>query len=72
MLKVTDYGCCEHTPQILAVSGPQAELLENLLTNLPCEETFHTFICPRGHTHRLTFLTVEPAADCGRLPPSRS
>ncbi len=71
MLKVTDYGCCEHTPQILAVSGLEAELMENLLHNLPSEEAFHTFICAHGHTHRLTFLTVRLAEDYGRMVQNR-
>jgi hypothetical protein len=55
MLAITDFGCKKHNQRQLALRGLEAELMENILFNLPSDGRFHTFICAHGHTHRLSF-----------------
>jgi hypothetical protein len=58
MLAITDLGCKKHNQRQLALRGLEAELMENILYNLPSDGRFHTFICEHGHTHRLSFHTL--------------
>ncbi len=55
MLRLTDYGCTEHPPRQISLSGSEAEMLKDILFNLPCAGDFHTFICGRGHTHCVSY-----------------
>lgn len=55
MLKIIDPGCHKHNWSQLTLFGPQAELMKDILYNLPREGGFHTFICEHGHTHHVSF-----------------
>jgi hypothetical protein len=56
MIKVIDHGCSKHSWSQLLLNEPEAELVKNILFNLPRLGNFHTFICDFGHTHRLSYL----------------
>ena len=55
MLKIIDAGCHKHNGSQLTLFGSEAELMKNILYNLPREGGFHTFICEHGHTHQVSF-----------------
>ncbi len=55
MLKIIDPGCNEHNWSQLTLFGSEAELMKDILYNLPREGEFHTFICEHGHTHHVSF-----------------
>lgn len=55
MLKIIDPGCHKHNCSQLTLFGAEAELMKNILYNLPREGEFHTFICEHGHTHHVSF-----------------
>ncbi len=55
MLKLTDYGCVEHNQHQVTLWGIEADLMQEIIYNLPREGDFHTFICDHGNTHRLSF-----------------
>ncbi len=55
MLELTDLGCNKHNRRQLTLSGNEAEIMEDILYNLPHEGDFHTFICEHGQTHRVSF-----------------
>jgi hypothetical protein len=55
MLKLTDLGCVTHERRQLTLDGTEAELIRDILYNLPRAGDFHTFICEHGHTHRVSF-----------------
>ncbi len=57
MLKLMDLGCNAHDCRQFTLRGLEAELMENILYNLPREGDFHTFICEHGHTHHVSFHT---------------
>jgi len=56
MIKVIDHGCSCHSWRQLLLSESEAELMRDILFNLPRRGNFHTFICGLGHTHRLSDL----------------
>lgn len=55
MLKIIDPGCHKHSCTQLTLFGSEAELMKNIVYNLPREGGFHTFICDHGHTHHVSF-----------------
>ena len=55
MLTITDLGCERHNRRQFTLSGVEADILGDILFNLPSDGDFHTFVCEHGHTHRLTF-----------------
>ncbi len=55
MLKIIDPGCNQHNWSQLTLFGAEAELMIDILYNLPQEGGFHTFICEHGHTHHVSF-----------------
>ena len=55
MLKIIDSGCHKHNGSQLTLFGSEAELMKNIVYNLPREGGFHTFICEHGHTHHVSF-----------------
>ncbi len=55
MLIIADPGCSKHDASQLIMSGSEAELIKNILYNLPKEGGFHTFICEHGYTHHVNF-----------------
>jgi hypothetical protein len=54
MLKLTDSGCGQHSPQQITLTGPAAALVARLILNLSPTGGLPTYICEQGHTHRLT------------------
>lgn len=66
MLKIVDLGCEKHHWRRLSLLAPGAELLKDVLCNLPREGEFHTYICQHGHTHRIIFQAQAlKVASCG-------
>ncbi len=60
MLKITDRGCNQHDRSQVIMFGPEAELIKDIIYNLPRKGEFHTFICEHGHTHHISFkITAE-------------
>jgi hypothetical protein len=55
MLQVTDLGCNQHQSRQCVFFAGDAELLNNVLYNLPREGDFHSYICEHGHTHAVIF-----------------
>ena len=55
MLKIIDPGCNKHNQRQFTLDGVAAEIMGDILYNLPNDGDFHTFICEHGHTHRISF-----------------
>lgn len=55
MLKIINSGCNKHNWSQLTLFGSEAELIKDIIYNLPREEGLHTFICEHGHTHHVSF-----------------
>jgi hypothetical protein len=55
MLTITDLGCKRHNRRQFTLGGHEAEIMIDILYNLPNDGDFHTFICEYGHTHRISF-----------------
>jgi hypothetical protein len=55
MLTITDLGCDRHNRRQLTLGGVEAEIMGDVLYNLPNDGDSHTFICEYGHTHRISF-----------------
>lgn len=54
-LNLTDLGCRRHNQRQVLLCGSEAELMKNILYNLPRDGDFHIYICNHGHTHRVCF-----------------
>lgn len=55
MLKVTDFGCNQHRWRQSVFFAGDAELMKDVLYNLPREGDSHSYICEHGHTHCVIF-----------------
>ena len=55
MLTITDLGCNRHNRRQFTLGGVEAEIMGDILYNLPNDGDSHTFICEYGHTHRISF-----------------
>jgi hypothetical protein len=55
MLKIIDPGCNKHNRRQFTLDGVAAEIMGDILYNLPNDGDFHTFVCEHGHTHRISF-----------------
>ena len=55
MLTLIDQGCRKHQSRNVVLSKPQAEMLEDIMFNLPKEGKCRTYICEHGQTHHLCF-----------------
>ena len=55
MLTITDLGCNRHNRRQFTLGGVEAEIMGDILYNLPNDGHSHTFICEYGHTHRISF-----------------
>ncbi len=55
MFIIVDPGCNKHDSSQLIMFGSGAEVIKNILYNLPKEGGFHTFICEHGYTHHVSF-----------------
>ena len=70
MLKLTDSGCAEHSPQQITFTGAAAALVARLILNLPPTGAGPTYICEQGHTHRLTLHQREETSLQARRGPN--
>lgn len=50
MLLVTDFGCDLH---LLRRLRPEAQVMREVIANLPSDGNNHTYICEHGRSHRL-------------------
>jgi hypothetical protein len=55
MLKINDSGCKKHDGRQFTLYGGEADIIGDMLSNLPNDGNSHTFICEYGHTHRVSF-----------------
>jgi hypothetical protein len=55
MLTITDLGCDRHDQCQFMLAGVEAEIMGDILYNLPNDGNSHTFICEYGHTHLISF-----------------
>ncbi len=55
MLNIIDSGCSKHSRRQFTLDGDEAEIIGDILCNLPNDGDCHTFICEYGHTHRISF-----------------
>ena len=55
MLKIIDSGCNKHKRRQFTLCGIAAEIMGDILYNLPNDGDSHTFVCEHGHTHRIRF-----------------
>ena len=54
MLKIIDLGCSKHHRRQYTYYPPEAEWVQNILSNMQREGDFITFICNYGHTHHVS------------------
>jgi hypothetical protein len=54
MMIVNDLGCIRHQLRQLRLFGPEAEVMHDLIANLPGDRECRTYICSQGNSHRLT------------------
>ena len=55
MLKIIDLGCNKHNRRQFSLEGVGAEIMGDILSNLPKDRDSHTFVCEYGHTHCISF-----------------
>jgi hypothetical protein len=55
MLKIIDPGCIKHNQRQFTLDGVAAEIMGDILYNLPKTGGLYTFICEYGHTHQISF-----------------
>jgi hypothetical protein len=72
MLKLTDSGCAQHSPQPITFTGVAAVLVGRLILNLSPTAAGPTYICEHGHTHRLTLHQCEEKLASGLTGPDRA
>lgn len=53
MLVVTDFGCDLHRLRRLKYLGSEAQVMREVIANLPADSYNHTYICEHGRSHRL-------------------
>jgi hypothetical protein len=53
MVELSDSGCGQHPPRNFQLSDSIAQLVCQLVANLPAKGGWATFICEYGHTHCL-------------------
>lgn len=55
MLKLVDSGCPKHELIQVALQGVTTLVMMGVVSNLPQDGNYHTYICEHGKTHRLSF-----------------
>jgi hypothetical protein len=55
MLNIIDPGCNKHNRRQFTLDGVAAEIMGDILYNLPKTGGLYTFICEYGHTHQISF-----------------
>lgn len=53
MLVITDCGCDLHLLRRLKYFGAKAQVMRDVIANLPTDGDCHTYICEHGYSHRL-------------------
>jgi hypothetical protein len=71
MMIVNDLGCVRHQVRQLRLFGPEAQVMHDLIANLPGDKEYHTYICSHGHSHRLVVELDVPGAVAGLSKPRR-
>lgn len=55
MLTIIDGGCQQHALGEFKVTGSAAQLIGDILRNLPKVGDYHIFICKHGFTHHMIY-----------------
>lgn len=55
MLKLVDSGCPKHELLQFDLQGLASLVIMGVVSNLPQDGNYHTYICEHGKTHRLSF-----------------
>lgn len=55
MLTIIDGGCYQHPFGEFKFAGAAAELVGDMLRNLPKVGEYHVFICKHGFTHHMIY-----------------
>lgn len=55
MLTIIDGGCDQHVPGEIKITGAAAELIGDIIRNLPKIGDYSVFICQHGHTHHMIY-----------------
>ena len=55
MLTIIDGGCYQHSYGELKITGRPAQLIGDILRNLPEVGGYHIFICQHGFTHQIIY-----------------
>ncbi len=55
MLKLVDSGCHKHELVHFSLHGLTTLVVMGIVSNLPQDGNYHTYICEHGKTHRLSF-----------------
>lgn len=71
MMIVNDLGCVRHQVRQLRLFGPEAQVMHDLIANLPGTNDYHTYICCHGHSHRLVVELDVPRVMGGLPKPGR-
>ena len=53
MLLINDFGCDLHQLRRVRYFGVEAQVMRDIIANLPADGDGHTYICEHGHSHRL-------------------
>ncbi|MCL4501378.1 MAG: hypothetical protein M1438_05915 [Deltaproteobacteria bacterium] len=67
MLVITDFGCDVHLLRRLKYNGPEAQVMREVIANLPVDGYSHTYICEHGHSHRLMLELQMPEGVIGGI-----
>lgn len=70
MLTIIDGGCYQHPFGEFKITGVAAELIGDILRNLPRTGGYHIFICRHGFTHHMLYHVTqdEISADVMDVP----
>jgi hypothetical protein len=55
MLRLVDSGCPKHELVYFNLQGLTTLVVMGIVSNLPQDGNYHTYICEHGKTHRLSF-----------------
>jgi hypothetical protein len=58
MLKLVDSGCPKHELLQFTLHGLTTIVIMGVVSNLPQDGNYHTYICEYGQTHRLSFQVL--------------
>jgi hypothetical protein len=55
MLRLVDSGCQQHELVNFKLHGLTTLVVMGIVSNLPQDGNYHTYVCEHGRTHRLSF-----------------